>query len=614
MNLTQWLLIAVIVLPLIPVALNRLRIDIAALLMAVALGILQYLGFGMLGPENAPANAIKAVSGFSEPVVITLMALFILTRGLEKSGLTRWLSSVVLKMGGAHPSRLIFLLASITAALSLIMNNLAAGALVLPIAMETSRQTGIRPSKLLIPVAYGSLLGGSATYFTSANIIMSNLLTEMIPSQAPLRILDFTPTGGLIAIAGIFFLGFFGKRLLPDHPVSPVQSETRRTIDELVQLYAISERSWKARVLPHSPLINKSILESRIGAKFGITLTLISRGAKSILFPNLDCPLHSGDILHLIGREDRIIQLQELGMELSPDIPAEGKAFKDLSYLEIILAPHSNLEGLTLRDINFRQHYGASVIALKRGTRIQRTDLGITPLQKGDSLLAIGPRQRISTLRSNSDFIIIEPGIVDEKVDKKKAIHSMGLVTAAVAASIAGVPIYIAVLAAALISLLLRVIPPEEAYQSIEWQAIFLIAGMYAVSIATVQTGLAGLLGSAFIALAKPFGALGLAGSAYLLTGLLTQIVGGQVAALISGPIAISAAVTMGVNPAAVAVATGIGCSASFLTPMAHPVNLLMIAPANYRFHDFFRIGWLLTLLSFIVLMLGMHLFWGLRF
>jgi di/tricarboxylate transporter len=385
-------------------------------------------------------------------------------------------------------------------------------------------------------------------------------------------------------------------------------------LDELVQLYAIGERSWEARILPDSPLINISILESRIGEKYGITITTISRDANSILFPTYDCSLLAGDILHIIGREERIIQLKELGMELTPEMPAEGMAIKDLSYLEIILGPHSSLEGLTLRDINFRQHYGASVIALKRGTRIHRTDLGITPLHKGDSLLAIGQTQRISSLRSNSDFIIIEPGLADEKVDRKKAIQAMGLVAAAVAASIAGIPIYIAVLSAAVISLLLRVIPPDESYQSIEWQAIFLIAGMYAVSIATVQTGLAGQLGSLFISLAKPFGALGLAASAYLLTGLLTQIVGGQVAALISGPIAISAAVTMGVNPAAVAVATGIGCSASFLTPMAHPVNILMIAPANYRFHDFFRIGWLLTVLSFIVLMLGMHLFWGLHF
>lgn len=152
----------------------------------------------------------------------------------------------------------------------------------------------------------------------------------------------------------------------------------------------------------------------------------------------------------------------------------------------------------------------------------------------------------------------------------------------------------------------------EEVYQSIEWQAIFLITGMYAVSIAMVQTGLADLLGHGMLQLVTPLGPLGIAAGAYVLTSLLTQVMGGQVTALVTGPVTISAAIHVGINPHAVAVATAIGCSASFFTPMAHPVNILMIGPANYTFRDFVRAGWQLTLVCFIALVVGLLIFWKL--
>ena len=152
----------------------------------------------------------------------------------------------------------------------------------------------------------------------------------------------------------------------------------------------------------------------------------------------------------------------------------------------------------------------------------------------------------------------------------------------------------------------------DEAYRAIEWSAVFLIAGMYTVSLAMGQTGLAARLGQGVLDIAGSLGPLGIAGGAYLLSALLTQVMGGQVAALVSGPITLSAALSLGINPQAVAVATAIGCSASFITPMAHPVNILMIAPANYRFKDFVRIGLPLTVLCFCMLMVGLVVFWGL--
>jgi len=612
MSLAQWLLLVVICIPLALVLMNRLRMDLAALMMAAALGVLQFLGMGILGQASAPQDAVKALSGLSQPVVITLLSLFIMTRGLDKSGVTRWIAQNLIKLGGRSERRFIALFTATTAFLSLFMNNLAAGALVLPSAMEVARRTGIKPSKLLIPVAYGSLLGGSATYFTTANIIVSDLLRIANPPQAPLHILDFTPTGGLIAIAGILFLALFGRRLLPDHEPTAEQALARLTGSELEDLYQLSERLWEAHVAPESPLVGKTLIQAAIGHNWGITVAAIRRETEEITLPSPDQRIHAGDFLVLVGREDRIKQLDDLGLDICPE-PNNGHLTpRGVSFAEVILAPHSKSEGHTLKDIDFRRRFGLTAVALLRPDRSYRTNVGDFRLVFGDSLLVIGTKPQLKALARSADFIVIEPNPSDQPVDWKQAGLSIGIILAAIAASIAGAPVYLCVLIGALFTVLTRVLTLEEVYQTIEWQAIFLVAGMYAVSIAMVQTGLADRLGHDMIRLVTPLGPLGVAAGAYVLTALLTQFMGGQVTALVTGPVTISAALHMGVSPQAVAVATAIGCSASFFTPMAHPVNILMIGPANYTFRDFLRAGWQLTVVCFVMLIVGLLIFWRL--
>ena len=612
MSLSQLLLVAIICVPLALVILNRLRMDLAALVMAVSLGVLQLLGVGILGLANAPQEAVKAVSGLSQPVVVTLLALFIMTRGLDKSGVTRWIAQKLIKLGGHSERRLITLFTATTAFLSLFMNNLAAGALMLPSAMEVARRTGVRPSKLLIPVAYGSLLGGSATYFTTANIIVSDLLRIANPPQAPLRVLDFTPTGGLIAIAGILFLGLFGKRLLPDHEPTAEQALARLTGSELEDLYQLGERLWEAHVAPESPLVGKTLIQAAIGSNWGVTVAAIRREKEEIALPSPDQKIHARDALVLVGREDRIKQLHDLGLDIQPEQGNGHLTPQGVGFAEVILAPHAKCEGHTLKDMDFRRRFGLTVVALRRPDRCYRTNVGDFRLVFGDSLLVIGTKPQLKALTRSMDFIVIEPNPSDQPVDWKQAGLSLGIILAAIIASVAGAPVYLCMLVGALLTVLTGVLTMEEVYQSIEWQAIFLIAGMYAVSIAMVQTGLADWLGHGMLRLVTPLGPLGVAAGAYVLTSLLTQFMGGQVTSLVTGPVTISAALHLGANPHAVAVATAIGCSASFFTPMAHPVNILMIGPANYTFRDFLRAGWQLTVVCFVMLIVGLLIFWRL--
>lgn len=612
MLLEQWLLILILVIPLAFVMANRLRMDLAAILMALLLGILQFAGLAVLGPAHTPQDASKAISGFSQSVVITLISLFIISRGLDKSGVTRWIARQIVRIGGKSPNRLIALFTAVTAFLSLFMNNLAAGALVLPSAMEASRRTGIKPSKLLIPVAYGSLLGGTATYFTTANIIMSDLLKIANPPQAPLHILDFTPTGGLITIAGILFLWLFGNRLLPDRETEDAGPGPRRTGNQLEDLYQISDRLWLARLAPDAPVVGQTLEETNIGKNWGVTVAAVQRGSAELIFPAPGDTIRAQDQFLLVGRQEKISQLEPLGFEISPVEEPNYLSAHGLTLAEVILAPHTTLVGQTLKDMDMRRQYGVTALALKRLSRSYRTDIGDLPLAFGDSLLVLGPAEGIRALRNNLDVLVLEPTPKEPPVNLRQAILTILITAAAIGASIAGAPVFLSVFTGAVLMLLLNVINMDEAYRSVEWQAIFLIAGMYVVSLAMVNTGLASLLGNWLLPLVTPFGPLGLAAGAYLLTAFLTQFMGGQVSALVTGPIVISAAIAIGANPQAVAVATAIGCSASFFTPMAHPVNILMIAPANYRFSDFIRAGWLLTIVSFAMLLVGLALFWRL--
>ncbi len=612
MDSSNILLIVTISLALLLVVLNKIRMDVAALIIACLLGIYQLAGLQMVGPAGTPQDAVKAISGFSQPVVITLISLFIMTSALEKSGIPRWFARRIMRLGGSRPSAYIGLFALFSACMSLFMNNLAAAALLLPSAMEVARRTGMKPSKLLIPVAYGSLLGGAATYFTTANIVVSDLLRMATPTQTALGILDFTPTGGLIALAGIFFLWFFGNRLLPDRESSHEQLQARLTGSELEDFYQLGDRLWEGHICKDSPIIQKSIRETGIGKQWGVAIAAIRNEKSEFDLPYPDTILMPKDTLILVGRQEKINSLKELKLEIHPARQGLHLTTRGLYVVEILLTPHSRILGQTLKGLDFRQRYGVTIVGIRRLNRSYRTDVGDFPLAFGDSLLVISDIEHIKRLKHTNDFIVLEPNPADQPLRIKQAYISTIAIIGAIIAAVAGLPVYLATLAGAILTMLLGAVAVDEAYQSVHWQAIFLIGGMYAVSLAMVQTGMAADMGNILLQVIKPLGGIGLAAGAYLVTAALTQLMGGQVTALVTGPVMIAAAISMGVNPQAVAVATAIGCSASFLTPMAHPVNVLMIGPGNYEFKDFTRVGWMLTVISFVMMVVGLALFWNL--
>ncbi len=608
MNIERIFLLGALLIALLAIMRGRWRIDVAGIFLLVTLGAGQYLGLDLVG--GGEKGVLTVFSGLAQPMVYTLMGLFILTRALTRQGVLDWLSARLVRFSGGSESRLTVLFSALAIALSQVMNNVAVGALLLPGAMQSARKTQTYPSKLLMPIAYATALGGMATYFTTANIVMSELLTAAHPPQAPLGILSFLPVGGLISLAGLAYLALAAPRLLPAREPQSEQTLARRSREDLERLYHLGERLWEVRILPASPLAGKKLGETRIGEALGLSTIAIWRGNEALFNPSSETTLRAGDVLLVSGRAGRVKRLEEqgclVGREPQP-LSAMGVAL-----VEIIPSPHSRLFGKSLRQIAFRRRYGFTAVALMRRGRSYRTDVGNLILEQGDALLVVGPAERIPDLRHDLDWIVLESEAPPARRLGWRAWASMALFGGVVGLSLLGAPVYLAVTSMALLALWLRLLPADETYRAIDWPVIIFLTGMYAVGLGMVHTGLVADAGHALMrALPHPSPLL-LAAVAFLLSTGLTQFIGSQATAFVVGPILINAAIHLNANPQAIAVATAIGCGASFLTPVSHPVNLIMVAPGNYRFADFTRLGAGLLVVAFLALLAGMRVFWGL--
>ena len=608
MTITQTLVLCVVIFPLILALLKWIRIDFAAILIATTLGFLQLLGYEVFGVPNGSDKALLSFSGFSRPSVIVLVCLFTLTGALERSGFARWLTKHILAIGGSSLNRLIFLFSTTAAILSLVINDVAVGALLIPSVLETYKLTDIKPSKLLIPVAFGSLLGGMATYFTTANILVNDLYLALSPESAPLTFSSFFPLGGLITLMGLVFIAAFGNLLLPSRDSRIAADVKRSTGSELEEYYELYERIWQVTIRRESLLAGRTIEEIGFGKNYGLTVVAVHKNRNGFELPSAELVFKPGDRLIIIGREERISMLSDFNVLVKPIGKEKTLSKQGLKVIEFLVAPRSRVVGKTLKELNFRKNFSLSVIALQRGKRIIRTDVGSHKLDFGDSLLVVGESSRFDALRFGMDFLILEPSSSDQPLNIKNTIISLGALVGSVIASILGIPVYFSLMVAVIMLLVFNVITLQDMYRMIEWRIVFFVGCMYSVSYAMIETGLAELLSQSVLPLTEKMGVAGLAGLAFLMSSAIAQFMGGQVAVLITGPIALSAAMNNGFNLTAIAVATAIGCSNCFLTPMAHGVNLIMMTPGGYDFKDYFRIGKWLFIISFVGLYIGIKI------
>jgi di/tricarboxylate transporter len=593
---SQLAVLVIIVITVGALLVNRLPPDLVALIALLSLGL-----SGLVPVE-------QALAGFSRPAVITIIGLFIISASLERTGVVQWLAEQLARLSGTTERRMVAVFMAAGALLSLIMNNIAAGAVLLPAAIVVAHGARVPPSKLLLPLGFSTLLGGMATLFTTANIIISGYLQAQ--GQRPLAPLDFLPIGGLTVLLGIGYMLLIGRRLLP---ARDSLLRTALAQPNLLDTYQLAQRLWEVRVLPGSPLVGQCLQDTAIGAQYGTTVVAIWHGREARMPPSPADVIAANDILLVLGREERVRALTAFGTTVGRNGRYRA-TMQDLpvQLTEVVIGPRAQAIGSTLKHLRFRSKFGLTAVGIWREGVSHRTDVGDVPLRAGDAVLMVGPPAGIDSLAQEEGFIL-----PDRQAPAHLLPHKAGwavAITAAVLllAALNIIPTAEAMLAGAAGMVLSGCLTTEDAYRAIEWKVVVLIAGMAPIGTALVATGLAERLGTLITTSVGSLGPLALVVALYSSAVLLTQVIGGQVTALILGPIAVNAALAVHVNPSAVGVAVAMGCSVAFLTPIAHPVNILMMGPGGYTARDFGRVGLGMTLVCFVGLIAGMLLFWNL--
>jgi di/tricarboxylate transporter len=541
--------------------------------------------------------------------VITVWAVFMVSGGLTRSGVADQIARLVVRLAGRSQARLTVLIMLAVGGMSAFMNNIGAVAILLPAVMSVARETDIPPSKLLIPLAWASLMGGNMTMIgTPPNILASSIL-ESYGNIEPFRFFDFAPMGVVVLGAGILYMVLVGRHLLPK----------RTPGGELSDRYPVQEYLTEVRVAEDSPLLGKTVREADLESEHGLNVIHIHLCCQEgeTVSAMTDHRLQSGDELHLEASAEAILGAEQaLGLVPVPDRaiqpwePEPGRPAFELA--EVVLAPTSTLRGKTLRQIDFRSRFGLAVLAIRHQGETLFARLGDVALDYGDSLLIQGSVDKIRLLRRERDFLLLDMPPLEARRTQKAPVAIAILLGVLVVVSTGWLHVSAAMFIGALLMVLSGTLTMDEAYRSVEWKSVFLIAGMLPLGLAMESTGTARLLADQIVGLVGGWGPLAVLLGIFVLTGLLTEVMSNAAATVLAVPIAIDAAFSLGADPHAFVMAIVIAASTSFLMPIGHQVNVLVFGPGGYRFFDYTRVGVWLNLLLLLLTALILPLIWPL--
>lgn len=563
----------------------------------VALGLMLALILTGLLPAR------EAFAGFGSDTVIMIFGLLIMTSALVTTGGVDLVARTILRHAGTRVSALLAVIMITVATLSAFISNTAAAALFLPIVMGIAAKAKVSPSRLLMPVAFASILSSSVTLIsTSTNLVISGLMTRA--GLAPLGMFELTPVGIPIAVAGLLYMFFLGQRAIPNRaPVALLDEfEVRPYITEVL-------------VLPDSPLVGKTLAEANLGRDLDLEVVRVLREPNTYLWPRSQMLLRIGDILLVKGARKDVLKVKDaVGLEIRPEVtlsdPDLGTG--EVALVEALVVPRSPLVGRTLRAVGFRERYRLQVLGLNRHGQNMLEKLGRTVLHVGDVLLVQGPRPAIARVAEDGALSVLNA--VDEpRIDRPRALRAAAIFVASLAtAALDLVPIPVAVLLGAFLVFLTGCISPVTAYREIEWRAIVLIACMLALGEAMMRTGTAAYLAELVAGGTAGLSPVWLLSGFFGLTVLLTQPMSNQAAAAVILPIAVQTAAHLQLNPRAFAIVIAVAASCSYLTPL-EPACLMVYGPGRYKFMDFVRVGAPLTLLLFVIAVVLVPRFWPLQ-
>lgn len=577
---------------------EKIRVDVVSMMVLLTL-----LLTGLLTTE-------EAFSGFSNPAVITVWAIYIVSASLTHTGIADVIGKYIGRIAGTEEARLTFVIMAAVALMSAFMNNIGAAAVLLPVTIGLGRKAKIPASKLLIPLAFGSLLGGVTTLIgTPPNLLASDALQEV--GLAPFKLFDFTPIGLIILSSSLVYMTFLGRHLLPRY-----EETLHEDPKDFNREYQLKDYLAELHVLPESPLIGKTIVESRLGEYYDLTVMGVLRDGRMRLGILPNAHIRSGDMLLVKGSEEKMLAVRnEIGVTLIPDndffdqdLESELES-AEVAVAELVVSQKAPFIGKSLKSANFRARYGLTVLAIWREEKSIAGRLGNVQLKLGDTLLVQGRKERIEEAGSDISFLLLTEQEEPILRTSKAPLNLVIFVSMITMVGLGWLHISVAAVLGATLSVLTGCLTMDEAYKSIEWKSVYLIAGMLPMGIAMEKTGAATFLSEQMIALVGSMGPRGIMVGLFMLTTLLTAFMSNAAAAVLVAPIAIQTALSLGIEPHAFVMGTAIAASNSFVTPIGHQACVLVYGPGGYRFFDFARVGLPLTILIWILMAIFLPIF-----
>ncbi len=575
---------------------EKMRVDLVALLILASLALIGQLRPGFLSVE-------EAISGFSDKATVTIGAMFILSSALTKTGALGWISRKMSELAHGSELRLTIILMTIVGVASAFINNAAAVAIFLPITVSLAKDNGISPSKLLMPLSFASIAGGTCTLLgTSTNILVSSLAASR--GQPEFSMFEMTKLGVVFLVVGLAYLALIGRKLLPDRDAS-----------SLTRKYKLARYLTGLVVLDDSKLIGKSLSDVKLGELYDVTVLEIIRGEKRIWSGLGTARLQVGDHLLVRGALDGILEMKRVeSVAIRSEVKYADQALtsEDTVLIEGIVSPSSSLVGQSLKEANFRHRSGVFALAIRKHGETIRDLVGKITLEIGDTLLLQGRRGSVEHLADKPYSLVLQQLELPE-MSTRKAIYAGSIIAAVVVLAATGaLPILVAAILGCVMVVLTRCISLQDAYDSIDWFVIFLLAGMIPLGLAMENTGAAAVIASGILDLTSSWGPTILLSAFYLLTTLFSSVMSHNAAAVVLVPIGMATAQELGLDPRPFLIAITFAASSSLATPFGYHTNLMVYAPGGYRFSDYLKVGIPLNLLFWLIASILIPIFWPL--
>lgn len=562
----------------------------------------------------SPGSENNALAVFSHPAPITVACMFIMSAALERTGVIDSLGSWFEEVAAKSPIRMLVILMLLVSSLSGFVNNTPVVVVFMPIVLGICRRRGYTASKFLIPLSYAAVVGGTVTIIgTSTNLVAAGIANKVMK---PFSMFEITPLGVIFVVVAFVYMMTIGRRLLPE----------RVTLAALIDNEASREFITHAFVKEDSPLDGQLFSDSGLAGVKKARVIEVRRDGQRVVEPLPTVRFEAGDEIVFKGQVQAL-----LGIKQNADVDVRGEEKLGLEdvrtesalLMEGILGPESSLAGKSLKELNFRQRFGVLILAVHRKGENLRDRFEDERLQFGDTLLVQGPAEKMRELFEQKDFInLSEPNHQESRTHKSKWVL-VALAAFILFGALGGnfgipaIPTVLLALSCALFVLVSRCIDPHEAFQAIEWKVVFMICGMLGLGMAMSQSGLAENIATGVVSgvnsigfvddSMKPFIMLA---AFYLLSNILTEMISNNAVAALLTPLSIYVGVQMGVDPRPFVVSVMFGASASFCTPIGYQTNTFVYGAGGYKFFDFFKVGFPLSIILWLVASVMIPILW----